>query len=492
MPITFVGSAAANMHPGRPAGFRVEAIVVHRSGGSRDVIRARFNDPSSSVSAHYLVCRNGDVEQYVQEHDTAFHAGLVASPTWPALRPGVNPNLYTIGVELEGTAGDLPTAQLQAAASLLAAIGQRWGFPADDVHVVPHSAIRESSRCPDKGVSIAGLLAAAKAPAEVLRTPRQTVVRTVSRANLRLGAPSISAPVGRIVPGDSDLRVTGFTDLGEPVQGNAFWYAVDDEGFVWAGATDVPSPAPAGDSDVDGIVSDTTDLMELARRAEPEPRPTADVRIDRTTLVLPAKERMPEVTHKDLIVLHFTAGRTAESAFNTWRRDPARVATAYIVDVDGTIFEVFSPAFWAAHLGLKGTHAHDRRSIGIEIANVGPLQRSTEDPSTLNWWPPKSNGAPEFTTPFCRLDEASRYVAVPYRGKTHFASFPDAQVDAVGALVRTLCDQFSIARTLPGSSRRFEFDPTAFATFRGVCTHANFRRDKWDIGPGFPWDRLEL
>ena len=273
-----------------------------------------------------------------------------------------------------------------------------------------------------------------------------------------------------------------------------FWYAVDDNGFVWAGVTDIPSPADAGEIDADGTVPDSTDAMELAGRPEPEP-PRASVtgvQIDRTTLVLPPKERMPDITPKDLIVLHFTAGTTAQSAFDTWRRNPERVATSYIVDVDGTIFELFSPEFWAAHLGVKGTHAHDRRSIGIEIANVGPLQRSTEDRTVLNWWPRKHKDAPEFTTPFCRLDEASRYVAVPYREKTHFASFPDAQADAVGALVRTLCEQFSIAPTLPSDTRRFEFDPTSFATFKGVCTHANFRRDKWDIGPAFPWERLGL
>jgi N-acetyl-anhydromuramyl-L-alanine amidase AmpD len=78
------------------------------------------------------------------------------------------------------------------------------------------------------------------------------------------------------------------------------------------------------------------------------------------------------------------------------------------------------------------------------------------------------------------------------RGKAHFASFPEVQVDAVGALVRSLCERFSIARNLPALSTRFEFDPTLFATFKGVCTHANFRRDKWDIGPAFGWDRPGL
>jgi hypothetical protein len=66
------------------------------------------------------------------------------------------------------------------------------------------------------------------------------------------------------------------------------------------------------------------------------------------------------------------------------------------------------------------------------------------------------------------------------------------QVDATAALVRSICDRFSISPTLPGSSRRFEFEPGTFATYKGVCSHANFRLDKWDIGPAFPWERLGL
>src|SRR5215208_4597794 len=241
MPVTFIGSAAANVLPGRPAGFRPEAIVIHRSGGSRAAIRARFSAPSSSLSAHYVVCLNGDVEQYVQERDTAFHAGLVVSPTWAALRAGVNPNVYTIGIELEGGATDVvPDAQLEAAASLVAGMGQRWQFPIDDAHVIPHTAIRATSQCPGASVSIGRLVALAQARPMTLRTPRLTVLRTIAPANVRGGAPSMSAAVTRVIPAGSDLLVSGFTAAGEPVQGNTFWYGIDNDGFVWAGATDAP------------------------------------------------------------------------------------------------------------------------------------------------------------------------------------------------------------------------------------------------------------
>ena len=52
MPLTFIGSAVTNFRAGRPAGFRPEAIVLHRTGGSREFWRSRFNTPGSTISAH--------------------------------------------------------------------------------------------------------------------------------------------------------------------------------------------------------------------------------------------------------------------------------------------------------------------------------------------------------------------------------------------------------------------------------------------------------
>jgi N-acetyl-anhydromuramyl-L-alanine amidase AmpD len=497
MPPLFIGSARRNFQAGRPAGFTPEAIVLHRTGGSRGSLRARFNDPAASVSAHYVVCRSGQIDQYVLEGDTAFHAGIVVGATWPLLRPSVNPNFYTIGIELEGAqADDWPEPQIQATATLIAEVARRCHIAVDAEHVVVHRAIRASSRCPADTCPLPQIIDAARGRTLVARLPRETVVRTLARTNLRQGSPSLQARIVRVIPSGTDVVVTGFTDSGERVQGNPFWYGDEDEGFFWAGATDVPHPT-GGETAPPHATTDaaSTDAMELATRpqaASPEPV-SLGVTVDRTTLVLPAKEIMAEATRKDLVVLHFTAGRSARSAFDTWRNDPQRIATSYIVDVDGTIYEVFPPSFWAAHLGVKGTkNLHDRRSIGIEIANVGPLQPSADDPSVLNWWPRKAKDAPEFTTKFCGLDEADRYVKVEYRQKSHFASFPDVQVDAVAALVRGLCEQFSIPATLPPLARRFECDLNAFATYQGVCTHANFRRDKWDIGPAFPWSRLAL
>ena len=52
------------------------------------------------MSAHYLVGLDGRVAQFVDEEDTARHAGRVADPTTP-LHTGDDPNLHTIGIEFE-------------------------------------------------------------------------------------------------------------------------------------------------------------------------------------------------------------------------------------------------------------------------------------------------------------------------------------------------------------------------------------------------------
>src|SRR5947209_19366111 len=103
----FIGAAAGNFRAGRPLNFKPEAIVIHIAVGRLHSVVAQFNDPNSTVSAHYCVGKNNEIHQYVEETDTAFHAGIVVNPAWPLLKPGVNPNFYTIGIEHEGLPDDI-------------------------------------------------------------------------------------------------------------------------------------------------------------------------------------------------------------------------------------------------------------------------------------------------------------------------------------------------------------------------------------------------
>jgi N-acetyl-anhydromuramyl-L-alanine amidase AmpD len=222
----------------------------------------------------------------------------------------------------------------------------------------------------------------------------------------------------------------------------------------------------------------------------------ASLAVDRTTLRLKAEKYRLEESVKDLIVLHFTAGQSARSAYNGWAQSPGKVATPYLVDADGRIYECFEPRFWAYHLGLQGAasegYYHDRRSIPIEIANVGSLKPDPANPNQLNWWPPADprTGLATYRTKWCTLDETGRYVKSSYRGFDYFAAFPEAQLASVGALVRHLCSRFSIPLQPPPPERRAAFDLAFYREWKGIASHQNFRIDKSDIGPSFDWDKL--
>jgi len=200
------------------------------------------------------------------------------------------------------------------------------------------------------------------------------------------------------------------------------------------------------------------------------------------TMQLKPSQYISEKTEKSLIVLHFTAGTTAQSAFNSWATDARRVGTPYIVDRDGTVFEVFDPRCWAYALGVKDSAATsiERRALQIEIANVGPLKRKGED---LYWWPK------DFGARYCGIGETGKYVHSAYRGFEYFATFTAQQELAVCALVKQLCEQFNIPKVLP-EGKLIASDLAFFSKFKGIASHQNFRSDKFDVGPAFFWDEL--
>ena len=84
----WIGCAADNFRKGR-YGLEPKAIVIHVIVGSLESAGMTFRDPRSSVSAHYGVGKSGYVHQYVEEADTAFHAGIVVDPTWRLIDPKI-------------------------------------------------------------------------------------------------------------------------------------------------------------------------------------------------------------------------------------------------------------------------------------------------------------------------------------------------------------------------------------------------------------------
>lgn len=207
--------------------------------------------------------------------------------------------------------------------------------------------------------------------------------------------------------------------------------------------------------------------------------------IDRTTFRLPETCYFPDMRPKDLIVLHFTASSTGRSAFETWKKAANRISAPYIVELDGTIRETYDPRCWSYHLGVRGaasrSWANDKRSIAIELVNVGPLRFRD---GRLYWWPG------DYGARYCDASESGRYGRMSYRGADYFALFPEPQYRALGELLAWLCSSFGIARKVAPEERRSAIDAEWFGGFQGIAGHFNFRSDKFDPGPAIDWKRI--
>ena len=131
-------------------GYRPEAIVIHIMDGTLVGTDSWFANHTSQVSAHYGIGKSGEVHQYVQENDTAWHAGRVDAPVWKLIRPNLNPNLNTIGIEHEGRPNEIWTEEMKrVSANLIREICQRWQIPIDRYHIVGHFEIfSKKPNCP--------------------------------------------------------------------------------------------------------------------------------------------------------------------------------------------------------------------------------------------------------------------------------------------------------------------------------------------------------
>lgn len=238
-----------NKEKGR-RGYRPEAVVIHIMDGTLEGTDGWFRDPAARVSAHYGVGSAGDAHQYVAEMDTAWHAGRRSEPSWKLIKPGVSPNLYTIGIEHEGRA-ETPwsTAMLEASARLAVEICNRWSIPVDRDHVIGHREIYARKSCPGRWIDLDQYVTRVRKHALDAQTynliEQGGTVRARADLNIRRGAPTSLAPVVNTVSRDSVLAYVGWTSNGLSVHGNAHWYRREDGNFFWAGATDRPVPRGA-------------------------------------------------------------------------------------------------------------------------------------------------------------------------------------------------------------------------------------------------------
>lgn len=131
--------------------YKPEIIVIHISAGTLDGMTSWFMNPVSQVSAHYGVGFGGKVMQYVEEANMAWANGNLRNPTFKLMKPGVNPNLYTISIENEGyNLANAPETQMKTLYELIKDVAGRYNIPIDRDHIIGHFEVDGVNRpfCP--------------------------------------------------------------------------------------------------------------------------------------------------------------------------------------------------------------------------------------------------------------------------------------------------------------------------------------------------------
>lgn len=196
-------------------------------------------------------------------------------------------------------------------------------------------------------------------------------------------------------------------------------------------------------------------------------------------------------TPKNQIVLHHTVSSgNANGVVNWWIQSPDRIATHFIIDGTGKIYQLYSSKYWAHHLGVKSTFLQqqgfkdagsrnvilNQSSIAIEICRWGGLMKD------MNGYHPSyfdANLGKEVANP--KIIIAPENVVTfntPFRGFQYFEKYTNEQIISVGKLVNYLCEKFNIPKTY--NEDMWDVSKNALSGKPGIYGHISFRQDKSD------------
>lgn len=199
---------------------------------------------------------------------------------------------------------------------------------------------------------------------------------------------------------------------------------------------------------------------------------------------------------KQRIVLHFTAGQI-RSDLEALTRNDFHVSVAFVIGRNGAIYQLFPSKFWSGHIG-KGIgntntgNAQDKVTIGIELSNYGFLTEKDGNLETYYSRQKDNNGKIGPVDIYCSLTEKQAYKKIdrPFREQSYYATHSEEQYDSLIILLRYLTSRYNIPRAFLPEPKRYEATEDVL-TFKGIVSHINYRKDgKWDIGPGFEWDKV--
>ena len=110
-------------------------------------------NPSANASYNAVVKDDGTVVQLVPEQNAAYSHGRINRATWPLLKQGINPNLYTLSLARTGSNQNTWTAaQLETTLKVLQYWGAKYSIPLKRPYIFGHFEIDSLDRwyCPGR------------------------------------------------------------------------------------------------------------------------------------------------------------------------------------------------------------------------------------------------------------------------------------------------------------------------------------------------------
>ena len=236
----------------------------------------------------------------------------------------------------------------------------------------------------------------------------------------------------------------------------------------------------------DGIVGpETWDAMELATTDDSERFYTTENGLIINRHFLPKGEYLKGPTKKEYLFLHHTAGwNNPYKTIDNWGKDTrGRVATEFVLggqkvnnndtQYDGVMVQAFPEGGYGWHLGKNGSQHMHNCSVGIEVNNFGYIKDGKTYAGTI-----------------AHKDQIVT-LAKPFKGYKTWHRYSDAQIESLRLWMHFIAerDGIDIRAGLPALVKEkgadaFLFNADAYyGKVKGVWTHTNTRKDKFDMFP---------
>lgn len=194
-----------------------------------------------------------------------------------------------------------------------------------------------------------------------------------------------------------------------------------------------------------------------------------------------------EEFEKTQIALHHTVSGKGVAGDISWMlRSFYRIATAFIIDRNGLIWQQFNSSYWAKHLGVKESvmkglsncdlTANDlnRHSIGIELDSWGPLA-SFEG----RFYPVDKAGFADYRNK--KAVNPDYVCRKSHRGFAFYEQYTPMQIKSLRYLLIYLTEVYGISTEY--YEGMFEYSLYALKGKNGIWSHTAYRKDKSDACP---------